>query len=474
MKMELPAAVENIIQTLEEHGHEAYAVGGCVRDSILGKEPKDWDITTSALPEEVKEVFGHTIDTGIQHGTVTVMMDHEGYEVTTYRVDGEYKDGRHPEQVTFTPSLLEDLKRRDFTINAMAYNPTRGLVDEFDGQGDLKRHIIRAVGEPEKRFTEDALRMMRAIRFAARLDFDIEKDTYEAISKLAPTLSKVSAERIRDEFEKTICSDHPEHIRKLYETGLLDIFLPEWRAMEETPQHTIHHKYNVADHTVEVMRHTPANRILRLAALLHDVAKPACRTTDEKNVDHFKGHPEKGAEMAGVILKRMRYDNDTIQKVKVLVRYHDERPSDTERSVRRAVAKIGPKACPDLFLLKRGDMLGQSDYHRAEKLNQIDYFERRYYEIMEKKEALCIKDLAIGGRELMELGLPKGPALGQVLGILLDNVLDDPNLNDRETLIDLTEHLLKTMDLKTKDPKSDLKTVDSKSLSADEEKEGTK
>ena len=226
MRIELPEKVEGIIQTLMQAGYEAYAVGGCVRDSLLGKEPKDWDITTSAKPEEVKRLFPKTIDTGILHGTVTVMSGREGFEVTTYRIDGKYEDSRHPKEVTFTPNLLEDLKRRDFTINAMAYNESTGLVDEFDGIGDLKRGVIRCVGEAEQRFKEDALRMMRAVRFAAQLGFSIDEDTKEAICKLAPTLKNISAERIQVELVKLLESDHPEEMRTLYETGITAVMLP--------------------------------------------------------------------------------------------------------------------------------------------------------------------------------------------------------------------------------------------------------
>jgi tRNA nucleotidyltransferase (CCA-adding enzyme) len=437
MEMKLPLSVANIIRELEAHGHEAYAVGGCVRDCILGKIPKDWDITTSAKPEEVKDVFPKTIDTGIRHGTVTVMIDHVGYEVTTYRVDGVYKDGRHPESVTFTPSLLEDLKRRDFTINAMAYNPKTGLVDAFDGRKDLAEGIIRCVGEPEKRFSEDALRMMRAIRFAARFGFEIEEETYRAIRDLAPTLSKVSMERIRDEFEKTICSDHPERIRDLYETGLLSAFLPEWKAMEETDQHTVHHCYNVAGHTIEVMRNIPAERHLRLAALLHDVDKPACERIDQKGISHFDGHPEMGAIDAGKILRRLRYDNDTIKRVVNLIRWHDERPAPTDQNIRILAAEAGKEAFPDLLLLKRADTLGQSTFKREEKLAYIDRLEQGFQGIIERGDPLSVKDLAVSGKDLIDLGIPQGKEVGRILRILLEKTIKDPDLNRREVLLDL-------------------------------------
>ena len=267
INMNLPADVQNIINVLESNGHEAYAVGGCVRDCILGKVPHDWDITTSALPEQVKALFSHTFDTGIEHGTVTVLMNGVGYEVTTYRVDGKYEDGRHPKEVTFTASLEEDLKRRDFTINAMAYNDSRGLVDLFGGEADLQTGIIKAVGNPTERFTEDALRMLRALRFSAQLGFEIEADTYEAIKKLAPTLERISAERIQVEMVKLVTSDHPEKLRDVYDTGLSKVFFPELDAMMECDQVNKHHMYTVGEHTIVSMGLAPADKTIRLVFL---------------------------------------------------------------------------------------------------------------------------------------------------------------------------------------------------------------
>ena len=287
MKIQMPEAANYIIQTLMAHGYEAYIVGGCVRDSVLGRTPQDWDITTSATPEQTKALFRRTIDTGIEHGTVTIMMDHVGYEVTTYRVDGKYEDHRRPKEVTFTASLLEDLKRRDFTINAMAYNEQEGLVDIFGGAEDLRRGIIHCVGVPQERFDEDALRSLRAVRFAAQLDFEIEAKTRQAIREKAEFLRDISAERIQVELTKLITSDHPERIIDAYELGITAIVLPEFDTMMETPQHTVYHKYDVGRHTVAVMQNIDATPVLRWAALLHDSAKPECRTTDEQGVDHF-------------------------------------------------------------------------------------------------------------------------------------------------------------------------------------------
>ena len=315
MVIELPEKVKYVIDTLMDAGYEAYAVGGCIRDSILGRKPEDWDITTSANPMQVKNLFRRTIDTGIQHGTVTVMLEKEGFEVTTYRIDGEYEDGRHPKKVVFTSNLIEDLKRRDFTINAMAYNEKDGLVDAFCGIEDLEKKVIRCVGNPEERFGEDALRMMRAVRFAAQLGFSIEKNTKRAIVELAGNLSKVSAERIQVELVKLLVSNHPEEFMTAYETGLTKVFLPEFDAMIKTPQNNKHHCYNVGEHTIEAVKNSPQDKILRLTMLLHDVAKPVCKSVDEQGIYHFYGHPAKGAEMAKDILRRLKFDNDTIRKL---------------------------------------------------------------------------------------------------------------------------------------------------------------
>ena len=368
MRMKLPEHVNRIIHRLQKEGYDAYAVGGCVRDTLLGREPKDWDITTSARPEIVKSLFSHTIDTGIQHGTVTIMLDHVGYEVTTYRIDGEYEDSRHPKEVIFTGNLVEDLKRRDFTINAMAYNDESGLVDAFEGEQDLKKGIIRCVGNPHDRFGEDALRMLRAVRFAAQLGFSIEERTKVAVADLAPTLAKVSAERIQMELVKLLTSANPQEMREVYELGLSRVFLPEFDRMMETPQHNKHHMYTVGEHTIHALEAISEDKVLRLAILLHDVAKPLCITTDEEGQDHFKGHPQEGAKMAKEILRRLKFDNDTIAQVSRLIRYHDDRPEGQMKAVRRAVNRIGEDLFPLYLEVQKADMLAQSDYRRDDKV----------------------------------------------------------------------------------------------------------
>lgn len=441
MKIKLPEHVNQIIGRLQREGYDAYAVGGCVRDTLLGRKPQDWDITTSARPEAVKELFCHTIDTGIQHGTVTVMLDHVGYEVTTYRIDGEYEDARHPKEVIFTGDLVEDLKRRDFTINAMAYNDRAGLVDAFEGAGDLQRGVIRCVGNPHERFGEDALRMLRAVRFSAQLGFTIAPDTRQAVADLAGNLAKVSAERIQMELVKLLVSDNPQEMRTVYELGLSKIFLPEFDRMMETPQNTKHHMYSVGEHTIRTMQEIKPDKVLRLTMLLHDVAKPLCVRTDEKGQDHFKGHPAEGAVMAKTILHRLKFDNDTTDKVCRLVRYHDDRPEVTPRNVRRAMSRIGVENMEDLFAVKRADTLGQSLYQRQEKLAYVDSYERLYFQVLAESQCIQKKDLAINGRDLIDAGMKPGKELGEVLDTLFERVLDEPELNTRESLLELAHNL---------------------------------
>ena len=445
MHIDLPQNVNFIIDRLYEHGFEAYAVGGCVRDSLLGRKPQDWDITTSAKPDQVKTIFNHTIDTGIQHGTVTVMLDHVGYEVTTYRIDGEYEDARHPKEVTFTSNLKLDLERRDFTINAMAYNHKSGIVDEFDGIGDLNKHIIKCVGCAHDRFSEDALRMFRAVRFAAQLGFEIDKETQDAIKELAPTMAKVSAERIQVELVKLLTSDHPEMMRNLYELGLTKVFMPEFDTMMETPQNNKHHMYSVGEHTIRTLMNVRADKVLRLTMLLHDVAKPVCITTDEHGQNHFKKHPAVGVDMAKKILRRLKFDNKTIDICCTLVREHDDRPVITQSNVRRAMSRIGVDLFPLLFEVKRADMLGQSLYKRDEKMAYIDEYERVYNDILAQNQCVSKKDMKINGKDLIALGVEPGQKLGAILDRLYEMVLDDPKLNDRKKLIEHANKIISTL-----------------------------
>lgn len=436
MKIALPEKVTYIIDKLTEQGFEAYAVGGCVRDTILGRTPMDWDITTSARPEQVKNLFSHTIDTGILHGTVTVMIEHEGFEVTTYRIDGEYEDARHPKEVQFTSNLLEDLKRRDFTINAMAYNEKDGLVDAFEGIEDIKKGVIRCVGNATERFSEDALRMLRAVRFAAQLGFTIEEKTTEAIMALAGNIEKVSAERIQIELVKLLTSNHPEQLKTAYDTGLTGVFLPEFDVMMQTSQNNIHHCYTVGEHTLKALTLVGNDKVERLAILLHDVAKPQCKTTDEKGCDHFYGHPKEGSVMARQILRRLKFDNDTTDRVCRLILCHDDNPPLEKRAVRRAIYRNGTGQYPELFDIKMADVLAQSEYKREEKIAYIKEYEAIYREIIQKKECLSIKELAVTGTDLIADGMQPGKKIGETLKQLLDYVLEYPENNTKEKLLE--------------------------------------
>ena len=456
----MPEDVKYILEKLNNAGYEAYAVGGCVRDSILGRNPDDWDITTSAKPEETKALFSRTIDTGIQHGTVTVMCNHVGYEVTTYRIDGEYEDSRHPKEVIFTSDLLEDLKRRDFTINAMAYNhledenktdatlagddlekdseerkKNTGLVDAFGGIQDIENKIIRCVGNPVHRFEEDALRMMRAVRFSAQLGYEIEEETKKAIQLLAGNLTNISAERIQVELVKLLVSDHPDYLRTAYETGMTKVFFPEFDKAMETVQNNPHHIYTVGEHMLHTLEHVKKDKVLRLTMILHDVAKPETMQTDEDGIDHFYGHCDRGEEMARKILRRLRFDNDTIGKVCKLVKYHDQKLSLKPEKLRRAIVKIGPELFPLLLEVKEADLLAQSNYKREEKQKELEDIRKVYSQILEAKDCLTLKDLAVTGKDLIEQGMKPGKELGETLQKLFDYVLETPEKNTKDDLL---------------------------------------
>ncbi len=435
MKINLPEDVKYIIDKLHKAGHEAYAVGGCVRDSILGREPDDWDITTSAKPTQVKSLFRPTIDTGLQHGTVTVLRNHVGYEVTTYRVDGIYEDGRHPNGVTFTSDLKEDLLRRDFTINAMAYNDEEGLIDEYEGLKDIENKVIRCVGDPKERFTEDALRMMRAVRFAAQLGYEIDNDTRGAVKELYQRLDMISAERIQIELCKLITSDNPAHLRIAYELGITSVVLPEFDECMRQEQHHIHHCYSVGEHILHSMENIRADRVLRYTMLLHDIAKPQCRIVDEEGKEHYYGHDIKSAEIAHGIMKRLKFDNDTLKMVELLVRNHDLKVEADQRSVRRAMNKLGREVFPLLLDVKQADILAQSDYMRTEKLAHLDRLKSLYDDIMAKGQGVAIADLAVSGSDIVALGVSPGPQIGRILAGLLELVMEDPDKNDRDILL---------------------------------------
>ena len=441
MKIQLPPKVNQIMQTLQANGFEAYAVGGCVRDSILGRKPDDWDITTSATPQETKQLFQKTFDTGIEHGTITVLLGKDAYEVTTYRVDGKYEDSRHPSEVTFTRSLKEDLLRRDFTMNAMAYNDKEGLVDIFGGMDDLQNRCIRCVGNAEERFREDALRILRAVRFAAQLDFEVEEETKQGIRRLAPTLANISAERIQVELVKMLVSPNPGLLRMAYELGITQVILPEFDVMMQTTQETPHHCYSVGEHTLRAVELVRAEKALRLTMLLHDVAKPKMKTVDDKGRAHFKKHDLEGTQMAKAILRRLKFDNDTMNKVTKLVAYHDYRMEAEPRLVRRAMNRIGEDLFAEYLEVRMADTLAQSAYQREEKLQNLQDIRSCYEEIIENKQCVSLKELAVTGSDLIADGMAPGKEIGHVLNLLLEQVLEKPELNDKETLLRLRKEM---------------------------------
>ena len=452
MEIQLPDKVTKIIETLTAAGYEAYAVGGCVRDCVLGRETNDWDITTSARPEAVKGLFGRTVDTGIKHGTVMVLLGGEGFEVTTYRIDGVYEDGRHPKQVTFTASLEEDLKRRDFTVNAMAYNERDGLVDVFGGMKDIEEGVIRCVGEPEERFTEDALRMLRAVRFSAQLGYRIDEKTKQAIRTLAPNLKMISAERIQAELVKLVTSPHPDDLRIAYETGITGQILPELDLCMETGQNNPHHCYSVGEHILHSMLEIEPDKVLRLAMLFHDIGKPQTQTVDEEGITHNKGHAAAGERMTRQILRRLRFDNDTVDKVSRIVLCHDQRVSPTDSGVRRAVNRIGEDIFPLLLKVQNADIRAQSDYEREEKLKRLAYIQEIYTGILNRKECLGLKDLAVTGSDLIALGIPAGREIGVMLKELLELVLEEPQRNNREELLSVCRAQLRQDGRSSRDP----------------------
>ncbi len=452
----LPDAVHKIIYILEQHGYEAYAVGGCVRDALLGRQPEDWDITTSAKPEQVKACFRKTIDTGIAHGTVTVIIDKTGYEVTTYRIDGEYTDNRHPDQVAFTDNLRLDLERRDFTINAMAYNPRVGLVDAFGGMEDLEKGIIRCVGDAGMRFDEDALRMLRAVRFAGQLGFVIAGDTLEAIRGRYQNLAYISAERIRVEMDKLLVSPHPDRIRLACETGMTSVFLPEFDAMMTVEQQNPHHIYTVGEHTIQSVKNmyeviqgaertfTKQERsILAFTMLLHDIGKPACKTVGEDGCGHFHGHPSVSRDMAKDILKRLTFDNYRRDTICRLVLWHDLRIEPEKSAVRRAASRIGTDIMEYYFMVCHADILAQNPAMHREKLQRLEQVKILYRQIQEEQQALTVAELAVNGTDMLAVGVPSGKPVGEMLQYLLSCVLDEPEKNQKEILLSLVKEKLK-------------------------------
>lgn len=435
MTMDMPKNVDIAINLLQSAGFEAYAVGGCVRDSLLGKTPNDWDITTSAKPEDMKSVFAdfHCIDTGIKHGTVTVVIDGEPLEITTFRLDGEYEDNRHPKSVTFTSDLGADLGRRDFTVNAMAYSKMTGTVDLFGGQNDLKNKIIRCVGDPDRRFNEDALRILRALRFASALDFEIEEKTAQSLLKNRALLGNISEERIAKELLKLVCGKGAKQILTDFAPVLFEI-LPELQPMYKNSHDNPHHCYDIYEHTLIAVESIDPEPTLRFAMLLHDCGKPAVKKFDENGVAHFYGHQRISAEISAQILARLKVSNKFRDEILFLVSNHDrwELYENTEK-MPRYLSKFGLDGVLNLLKVMRADVLAQSPEYRY-RLDQIADAEETAKNLAAQKPCLSLSELQINGRTLMDIGIPQGRKLGAVLAQLLDEVIDGVTKNTQEAL----------------------------------------
>lgn len=435
MTMDMPKNVDTAINLLQSAGFEAYAVGGCVRDSLLGKTPNDWDITTSAKPEDMKSVFAefHCIDTGIKHGTVTVVIDGEPLEITTFRLDGEYEDNRHPKSVTFTSNLGADLGRRDFTVNAMAYSKKTGTVDLFGGQNDLKNKIIRCVGDPDRRFNEDALRILRALRFASALDFEIEEKTAQSLLKNRALLGNISEERIAKELLKLVCGKGAKRILTDFAPVLFEI-LPELQPMYKNSHDNPHHCYDIYEHTLIAVESINPEPTLRFATLLHDCGKPAVKKFDENGVAHFYGHQRISAEISAQILARLKVSNKFRDEILFLVSNHDrwELYENTEK-MPRYLSKFGLDGVLNLLKVMRADVLAQSPEYRY-RLDQIADAEETAKNLAAQKPCLSLSELQINGRTLMDIGIPQGRKLGAVLAQLLDEVIDGVTKNTQEAL----------------------------------------
>ncbi len=434
----LPKQVKYALDTLSQSGFEAFAVGGCVRDEILHAAPKDYDIATSALPEQTAEVFSeYTVaKTGIKHGTVTLLINGMPIEITTYRIESEYSDNRRPDSVAFTKNLKLDLSRRDFTINALAYNEDLGIIDCFGGLDDIKSGVVRCVGEPDKRFSEDALRILRALRFASTLGFEIEYITAKAAIDNKRLLQNISAERIASELTGILCGKNAQRVLTQY-TPIFTEIIPELAPMIGFEQYNEHHIYDVYAHSAAAVQNTPSEPALRLAALLHDAGKPACFTLDENGVGHFYGHAAIGADIARNILNRLKFDNATKSLVVTLVKYHDMQIEPTQKSVKRAMNKLSEDFFFKLISLKRADNLAQSP----------KYIQRqKYYEeltkiaenIISQRQCFSLKDMAVDGRDLLNAGISPGKDIGIALKFLLDAVLNESVKN---TKLDLLKYL---------------------------------
>ncbi len=436
MKILLPQNVKTITDILKNSGHEAFIVGGCVRDSLMGITPHDWDICTSAKPEQIKKCFEefNTFDSGIKHGTISIVIDKEIYEVTTYRIDGEYTDNRHPESVIFTDDITKDLARRDFTINAMAYNDEKGLVDPFNGQVDLQKQVIKCVGNPDNRFNEDALRIIRALRFASAYGLDIEEETSVSILKNAHLLNNIAVERIAVEFNKLICGKGAEDILNNYR-DVIAVFIPEIKKMFDFKQKTKHHNRDVWHHTTHSVSQIDNEALLRITMLFHDLGKPDVCTYDADGSTHFKGHPKYSAKRAEGILKRLKYPTSFIEDCIKLIIYHDVRFNGSKKQLKHVMSAIGEGKVSLLLKVQRADIMAQSDYMHEEKLQKIDIASKIFDEIIEEQSCFTLKQLAVNGNDLKAIGITDGKTIGKTLKYLLSLVIDEKTENEKSVLL---------------------------------------
>lgn len=444
MFIEIPKQIKSILVRLQDSGYSAYAVGGCVRDKILRAEPKDWDITTSALPDEVKDIFSDlpVIETGIKHGTVTVLAGKKRIpvEITTFRTEFGYSDNRRPDRVEFVSDIKSDLSRRDFTMNALAFdgNKQSGVLDVFGGIDDIKNRCIRCVGNPVQRFEEDALRILRALRFAAVLGFDIEENTAAAIHETKHLLENIAAERIFSEFKKLICGVDCTLILREFR-DVIAVFIPEIKDMFDFPQNTKYHCYDVWEHTLHSIDGVKRDAVLRTAMLFHDAGKPKCHTCeitgDGRTVDHFYAHAAVSEKYASAALKRLKVDNEFYSSVTELVKYHGDMIVPTKKSISRRLSKIGETRMRQLLAVKRADTLAQSHKFRAERLIELDSIIRILNELIESNSCVGLKQLEVNGNDCINLGY-RGREIGEVLNAVLNAVIDERIHNDREEIFE--------------------------------------
>lgn len=443
--IKLPKDVIYIIDTFYKNGYKAYAVGGCIRDSLLGVEPKDWDICTNAKPDETKAVFSNinTIDTGIQHGTVTLRVNHTSYEVTTFRSESDYSDSRHPDRVIFEAELEKDLSRRDFTMNSIAYNHYEGIQDIFGGASDINNKVIRTVGNSDDRFNEDALRIMRALRFSAVLGFDIEPKTAQSIHKNKQLLNNIAVERIWQELIRLICGKNAIKVLREY-VDVIAVFIPEISYMVGFEQHSPYHIYDVWEHTLKALENAPSDLIVRLALLFHDIGKPQCFNLDESNIGHFYGHPNISAEMTRTILRRLKVDNETTHNVVTLVEFHDIAMESSKKSVSRAIRKVGSEPLFErLVEVKKCDILGQAGKLYKERLNHLEKVCTIYNELKNDNNfVIKIKNLKITGRDIISLGVPQSKKIGELLNTLFTMVADGEIENENNVLIEKAKEII--------------------------------